>query len=64
MIAAMARDDSVEPNIASNVYKRFWDKFDNEESATSDRWKPAAAKNEVDVTVECKAANYNTTIST
>lgn len=57
MMAAMARDDSVEPRIASNVERRACEKFATDASVVEEKWKVAAAKKEAEVTVVCKVAN-------
>lgn len=57
IIAAMARDDSVEPRIASNVDKRACEKFATEASVVEEKWNVAAAKKEAEVTVVCRVAN-------
>jgi len=57
MIAAMAREDSVDPSMASSVDKRLWEKAATEDNVTEERWKLAEAKKDADVMVECKAAN-------
>jgi hypothetical protein len=57
IMAAMARDDSVEPRIASNVDRRAWEKFATDASVVEEKWNVAAAKNEAEVTVVCNVAN-------
>lgn len=51
MIAAIARDDSEEPRMASRVDRRAWDRWETDESVVDDKWNDAAAKNDADVTV-------------
>jgi hypothetical protein len=57
IMAAMALDDSVEPNIASRVDKRACEKFATDANVVDEKWKVAAAKKDADVTVVCKVAN-------
>lgn len=57
MMAAIARDDSVEPRMESSADKRFWDMADRETSVVDETRNPADAKKDADVMVECKTAN-------
>jgi hypothetical protein len=59
IIAAMALDDSVDPRIASRVDSRACEKFATDASVVDEKWKEAAAKNEAEVTVVCRVANWN-----
>lgn len=63
IIAAIARDDSVEPRIESSVDKRFCETADKEETVAEETRKEAEAKNEAEVIVECKTASYNREIT-
>lgn len=57
MNAAIAREDSEEPSVASSVERRFWEKVEKEDSVAEEKWKPADAKKEAEVIVECNAAS-------
>jgi hypothetical protein len=58
IMAAIALDDSVDPRMASRVDKRACEKFATEASVVDEKWKEAAAKNDAEVTVVCRSANY------
>lgn len=51
MMAAMARDDSVDPSIASSVDKRACETWATDASVVDEKWNEAAAKNDAEVTV-------------
>lgn len=58
MIAAIALDDSVDPRMASSVDKRACEKLATDASVVDEKWKEAAAKNDAEVTVVCRVANW------
>jgi hypothetical protein len=57
IIAAIALDDSVDPRMASSVDKRACERLATEAKVVDEKWNVAAAKNEAEVTVECRVAN-------
>lgn len=48
----------MDPTIASIVDRRFCDKAEKDDNVVDERWNPADAKNEAEVTVVCKIASY------
>lgn len=58
-MAAIALEDSVNPRIASRVDKSACEKLAIDERVVDERWNVAAAKNDAEVTVVCRVANYS-----
>jgi hypothetical protein len=51
MMAAMAREDSVDPKIASKVDSSACDKLATDDNVVDETWNEAAAKKDAEVTV-------------
>jgi hypothetical protein len=61
--AAIAREDSEEPRVASSVARRLWEKPEIDDRVAEERWKPAEAKKEAEVMVECSVASCSNEVN-